>query len=144
MVKRHRFPEEGNEGVLKPLIGKCGILILDGALLLSVALALPLGKVLLALPFDCYMQSIGYLCPSCGGTRAVLLLFRGDIWGAFSMNAYFITTGFVAFMGIIFLHLSCFTDIKLFHKISRGLFHPYTAIVWAFGFLAFGFLRNVF
>ncbi len=130
-------------GELQPLLRKRGILILDSVILLAAILAFPLGKMLLDLPFDCYVQSIGYLCPACGGTRAVLLLLRGDVLGAVSMNAYFMVTGLIMALGVVFLHFSCFTDIIFFRKISRGLFHPYTAIVLAIGFLLFGFFRNI-
>lgn len=139
----HRSCGERPAGELQPLLSKFGILILDTVILLVAILAFPLGKMLIDLPFDCYAQNLGYLCPSCGGTRAVLLLLRGDVWGAISMNAYFMVTGLIMALGVAFLHFSCFTDIKIFRKISRGLFHPYTAIAWALGFLLFGFLRNI-
>ena len=127
----------------QPLLRKRGLLILDGILLTAVLLAPLFSKLLFWLPVDCYFQGLGYLCPACGGTRAFALLIQGELLAAFSMNPYFIITGFVLLVGLIFLHLSSFFQKVTFHKVSRGIFHPYSAIVWAFGLLLFGFLRNI-
>lgn len=127
----------------KPLIGKRSILILDGCLLVAGILAPFICKMLLAFPFDCWVQKMGYLCPACGGTRAVALVFQGKFIEAFSMNLYFMISGCVMLIGLVMLHISCFCNNVFAGKFSRRFFRPWIAILWATGFLLFGILRNL-
>ncbi len=126
-----------------PPLRKRGLLIID-AILLSVCLLAPhMAELLLALPTDCYVQRLGYLCPACGGTRSVLLLFRGDMVGAFRMNPYFFLTAVLACVTLVVLHISVFTPKHLFAGICRRILRPRTAVAWAIGFVLFGILRNI-
>lgn len=137
------FFRRTDETLYKPLLGKKGIFILDGAMLVIMGIAPFLCKVLLDLPFDCWVTGLGFLCPACGGTRSIVFLLQGKIPEAFRMNPYFILTGFVVALGIIAIHLSCVFNSRFFTKISRGLFHPYSGIIWAIGWMLFGVLRNI-
>lgn len=38
-------------------------------------------------PVCLFKKTTGYDCPGCGGLRAVHHLLRGDLWGAFQLNA---------------------------------------------------------
>ena len=125
------------------LLSLIGILILDCILLIVAIMAPWVCRKLLGLSLDCWTVKFGLLCPSCGGTRAVLLLLRGRVVEAFYMNAYFIITGAVIFVGILVLHLSIFWERSIFCRISRMIFHPYSVVLWACGWGVFGVLRNL-
>jgi len=53
---------------------------------LAVAVAVALNFVDMPLPACNFHRLTGYPCPSCGGTRACLLLSRLDVLGAARMN----------------------------------------------------------
>lgn len=125
-----------------PLLKTNGLLILDGILLLGLILLPFLIKLLLTVPMECYVRRHGYLCPSCGGTRAVALLLNGRIRDAFFMNPYLVGTGVCVLIGVLLLHVTAFWRNAFLCRLSRGLFHPYTVVIWAFGFVFFGILRN--
>lgn len=124
-------------------IKKRDLFIIDAVLLSMCLLAPFIARLLLALPTDCYVQRIGYLCPACGGTRSVLLLFRGEIIHAFRMNAFFILTAVCALAVMLLVHISVLSPKHYFAKLCRGILHPGTAIIWAVCFVLFGILRNI-
>ena len=134
---------EGNKALTQPLMTKRMLLIIDGVLLALRLIAGPLAKLMLDLPMDCYVQKIGYLCPACGGTRAVLMVLHRDFYGAFRMNTYFFLSGIFALGVLLLLHISIFTRKPVVTKICRGILHPSVPIVWAIGFVIFGILRNL-
>ena len=124
-------------------IKKRELLIID-AVLLGVGLLAPfLARLLLALPTDCYVQKIGYLCPACGGTRSVLLLFRGEMIDAFRMNAFFVLSALFALSAMLLIHISVLSPKHYFAKLCRGILHPGIAVIWAVCFVLFGILRNI-
>ncbi len=134
---------EGNDVLFQPPMTKGRLFILDAVLLVLVLLGRPAAKLLLAIPVDCYIQRFGYLCPACGGTRSVLMLFRGDLGEAFRMNAYFCLTGMFSLMLLVLLHISVLSRRPDTIKLCRWIFQPYVPVVWAIGFVIFGILRNV-
>lgn len=142
MIGRRFSVLKTREQIANPILTKRNLLVLDCVLLLMGILAAPVGKLLLALPFNCIFQKNGYLCPACGGTRAMICVIRGQFMDALHLNAYFVVTGLALFAGLVVLHISCFSQSGTVCRISRGIFHPYSAIVWAVGFLVFGILRN--
>ncbi len=119
------------------------LLLFDGAIMVGVLLAPLLAELLLKLPTDCYVQQLGYLCPACGGTRSVILLFRGNVVGALGMNAYFFLSAVLACVTLILFHVSVFTEKHLFAGVCGWILKPRTAIAWAIGFVLFGILRNI-
>ena len=133
---------EGSNALFQPLMTKRMLLIIDGVLLALCVAAGPLARLLFALPTDCIVQRLGYLCPACGGTRCVLMLLQGNIFGAFRMNTYFFLTGFFALGVLLLLHISVFARVPIVTKICRGIFHPSVPIAWAIGLVIFGILRN--
>ena len=128
---------------MTPLLSKRGILVLDGSLLLAAIVCLFLSKFLLTFQVDCVLAKFDLLCPSCGGTRAVYHLTRGHVYTAMGLNAYYTISAFIACLGVILLHITCFWKNPTLCKISRGVFHPYTFIVWTIGLIAFGIIRNI-
>lgn len=135
---KFRWEKAGDTPLLKPK----GLLILDGLLLVGMILMLFLSRFLLTVPMECYVRRMGYLCPSCGGTRAVALLLRCRIRDAFFMNPYLVGTGICVLAGVLLLHVTAFWRNTFLCRLSRGLFHPYTVVIWALGFVFFGFIRN--
>ena len=118
------------------------ILLLDGVLILCGLFAPLLAKFLISLPIDCFVQEMGMLCPACGGTRCVSLVFQGRFTEAFWMNPYIFLTGIFAGMIIGLIHLTVLIDKDCFRKFSSHILRYRTVIVWAIGFGLFGILRN--
>ncbi len=46
----------------------------------------------------------GYYCPGCGGTRSLVLLFRGDIWGSFRYHP-FVLYALFAFIYVVITYI---------------------------------------
>ena len=101
--------------------------------------------IFVRLPLPCIFQSItGLLCPSCGATRAIISLFRGDFAAAVSYNAFVVfmlapvaALSLYIYFGILFGYLK---KISQKRKLSLLLF--VTAIV--FLFFMFGLVRNFY
>jgi hypothetical protein len=83
-----------------------------------------------------FHQFTGLYCPGCGGTRAVILLSRGDILGALRMNPFTLT-------------LIAAVAASLIHCLVRGRGINYTGkngrggVAIASFVLAFFVLRNI-
>lgn len=54
---------------------------------------------------ECYIYNkFNILCPSCGGTRCIKSLFKGDIIEAFKYNkVYFITIAYIIILNIVII-----------------------------------------
>lgn len=66
-------------------------------------------KVLSVYPiFGCKFKQVTHLpCPGCGGTRAFVSLFKGDIWGSFCYNptVVYCLLAYIHFMALYFIRL---------------------------------------
>ena len=76
------------------------------------AIALGVGGALLFSSYRCPFHAVtGWYCPGCGGTRAIIALFHGDVAAAWRDNAFALTLAPLAF------GLSVFGS----ERINRGL-----------------------
>ncbi|MBQ7128798.1 MAG: DUF2752 domain-containing protein [Clostridia bacterium] len=93
---------------------------------------------------NCPFRNYGLLCPSCGGTRAVYLIFNGNFIVAFNYNQYFFLLAFYIIAVIIFANIGYLFRIKaaeaIFKKITNYKIIISLAVLW----LIFGIFRNLF
>ena len=134
---------DGVRALTHPPLRRRWLLLFDCMIVVGCLLAPVAAKLLMALPTDCYVQELGFLCPACGGTRSVILLFRGDVIRAFHMNSYFFLSGITVLLMLILLHISVFSERHYFAKICGWILRPVVAVIWAVGFVLFGILRNL-
>lgn len=71
------------------------LLVLPWGIALAIAVALVAGVDMSALvdtasPGCFFYRWTGLSCPGCGGTRAAMALFRGDVIGAFAYNLFWL------------------------------------------------------
>jgi hypothetical protein len=117
------------------------VLGLDIGLVILALLAKPVTNRLLALSSGCKLASIGFQCPSCGGTRCVRYLASGQFADAFWINPYF----FVSFLylGVLLVLLNTSVLFGKGEKLLKKLATPTAAIIWAIGLIPFTILRNI-
>ena len=120
---------------------KKSVIILDSLLILTALSARWItGAMLKWLP-SCPFAEMGVACPACGGTRCVRMLAGGNISGAFGMNPYFFLS--FVFLGILLVLLHSAAFLGRGERLLKRLASPAAVIVWAVGFVIFGFLRNL-
>jgi hypothetical protein len=104
--------------------------------------AKPLSLFMMRIFPDCYFAKFGILCPSCGGTRAVMNLFSGNFSAAWRYNAFFcIVVIFLVFL-IAILNAEMIFGAKWAKKIRQILCKPQTAVAFAVFYVVFGVVRN--
>lgn len=119
------------------------LLLLDGVLLALVGLALPLSRwMLTALP-DCYVAQMGFLCPACGGTRAVSALFRGDLIAAVRLNPLVVLLIAYAVLAVVVFHVEVLLRQKWARTIRTRMLDYRVIIGWAVAAVLFTLLRNI-
>ena len=116
---------------------------LDLCAVLIAFLAKPAATLMINTLPDCIFASKLMPCPSCGGTRAVISLFSGDIVGAFEHNAFFALLAFFLVFLLIILNLDLVFGIKWAEKLRKILATPKTVIVLAICYVAFGVIRTI-
>jgi hypothetical protein len=89
-------------------------------------------------PVCLFKKMSGYDCPGCGGLRAVHHLLRGDVWGAFQLNA----------MAVIALPLLGLLALRVWWRSARGGARgglPVLFWVWLglAAIVLFGVIRNL-
>jgi len=74
-----------------------------------------------------FFEATGLLCPGCGGTRALAALLRGDIVGAWRLNALLVSLlPFAAAWGVLQLW-------RVEVKVPRGIWVGLGIVVGLFG-----------
>ncbi len=119
------------------------VLAADVVLLACIPIGWFVSSWMLAAIPDCVFYRYGILCPSCGGTRCVQALLRGDVAAALSLNAYVVLTAVLLIVMLAVWHVTAFSKGRVGGKLFGALFTYKTAIVWAIGWVVFGILRNI-
>ncbi len=79
---------------------QAGLLLASGMSALAFAKARP--ELLSTYGPPCLFHALTHLyCPGCGGTRAAILLLRGDLAGAIRMNVFAVVVMFCVPVGLI-------------------------------------------
>ena len=119
------------------------LLLLDGVLLTLAGLARPLSRwMLVALP-DCYVAQMGFVCPACGGTRAISALCRGDLLAAVELNALVVLLIVYAVLIVVAFHIEVLFR-QGWARIMRIRMLNYRVIIgWAVVAVLFCVLRNI-
>ena len=119
------------------------LLLLDGVLLALVGLALPLSRWMLAALPDCYVAQMGFLCPACGGTRAVSALFRGDLIAAVRFNPFVVLLIAYAVLAVVVFHVEVLLRQRWARAIRTRMMDYRVIIGWAVAAVLFTILRNI-
>lgn len=89
-------------------------------------------------PHCIFHQVTGYLCPGCGGLRAIHQLLHGNLASAWHFNALLVAS---------LLPLSLWTIVILRGRYFHGRVHGQFRLAWLWSgvavILLFGILRNV-
>lgn len=120
------------------------VLLADVALLTLVLLAPSLSQWMLDQWEDCPVAEMGWLCPSCGGTRCVQALSQGHIGQALQSNWYvclLLVYGCI-WMGMV--NLAALFRIEWAKRMATWMCKPWILATLFSGFALFGVLRNVF
>lgn len=78
----------------------------------------------------------GYDCPGCGGTRMVIALLQQNYQQALRYNAY----SCITIIPLIVLYLAVSVQWIITNNLPKWLAN--ILLLWLFGFLLFGILRN--
>ncbi len=113
------------------------------ATLLYVVLHLKLFTTLMSkyLP-DCIFLKHGILCPSCGGTRCIYSLVKGDITGALKYNFMIFLAVIYIILIIAVLNLQYLFGFKKISVLSKSLTNPKVLIFFALSYGLYGIYRN--
>ncbi len=120
------------------------LLLLDGALLVLACLVRPLASWMLDAWPDCYIAQRGMQCPSCGGTRAVAALCRGDVVVAWGFNAFVVLLALYVLILVMVLHLEVLFRLNWARAVRIRMTDYRTVILLGAAFGLFGILRNFF
>jgi hypothetical protein len=85
---------------------------------------------------------MGFLCPSCGGTRAVRSFFELKFFDAFAYNAFVAFLLVYLFAIAVILNLAFVLNIQSFQKVLRLAVNYKVVIAFAGLYAVFGVLRN--
>ena len=124
---------------------KKALLFIDVAVIF-VAVLLPIvaGKLLDGNGRECsFVENLGILCPSCGGTRCVFNFFSGRFVAAFGFNPYIFCSIIYAFACFLVLNVKILLKFKAAEKAFSVITDYRVVIVWTVGFVMFGILRNI-
>ena len=104
-----------------------------GSIIASIVTLVVTGRVTLLCIFNSFT---GYYCPGCGATRAVISLFRGQLYQAFRYNSIiFIDIPIILFLGIF---EKLFGNNKIIKCISNIVL-----IILLIITIMYGVLRNI-
>ncbi len=118
------------------------VLILDGVLLIFLLLSAPIFRLMFRFLPDCPFAAMGFLCPSCGGTRCLRFLLRGQFADAFWMNPFIFLTAVYLLAALIFLNVGVFLNRPKLTKTARAMTGWKAVVSFAAAFAVFGILRN--
>lgn len=119
------------------------LLLLDGVLLTLAGLARPLSRWMLAALPDCYVAQMGFVCPACGGTRAVAALCRGDLLNAVELNALVVLLIVYAVLIVVAFHIEVLFRQGWARTVRIRMLDYRVIIGWAVATVLFTFLRNI-
>lgn len=90
----------------------------------------------------CVFRKMGFLCPSCGGTRCVYYFFSGDFISSFRMNEFFFVVIIYLLFLILMLNLCYLFKFSLAEKIIKLMINYRTLIFFLLFLCVFTFIRN--
>lgn len=117
------------------------VLLLDLTLLLFALFGKYLVQFMKGSLSKCIFNANGFKCPSCGGTRCVESILKGDFISAFWYNQYFFFLFIYIAIGIIALNAGYVFKLKPAEKVSDFLFNYKAVIVLAILIVPFSLLR---
>ena len=115
---------------------------LDALLVAAALLAPAILKCMLSHFPPCWIASLGYLCPACGGTRCANFILGGQFAQAFQVNPYLFGLFWYICALVATLHLAWLFHLKPAEKLLKIMVAPATLIALAAGFAFFGIVRN--
>jgi len=124
-------------------ISRLQVILIDILALLSFFVSYILSRFMLATLPDCFFKGFGFVCPACGGTRAVITFTSADFLSSFKYNPYIFITIIFAVIALIILNITVFSKNSICKKVSCVIFDYKTVIFWAIGFAIFGIIRNL-
>ena len=119
------------------------LLLLDGVLLTLAGVARPLSRWMLSALSDCYVAQMGFVCPACGGTRAVAALCRGDLLAAVELNALVVLLIVYAVLIVVAFHIEVLFRQGWARTIHVRMLNYRVIIGWAVVAVLFCVLRNI-
>lgn len=90
----------------------------------------------------CIVYRMGYLCPSCGGTRAVNYFFHGNFGLSFRHNAFFFVMIIYLLVFLLMLNLGYLFRRPFGVKAVRTMVNYRIVIAIVSCYALFGILRN--
>jgi hypothetical protein len=121
---------------------KLFILLLDLGLVIAAGAAGPLSRWMIAFFPDCPIASMGFLCPSCGGTRCVRAFFSGDFVAALSLNPFFFVLIWYLGVALMLLNVGVLMRVEWAEKAARLMTGWQAVVIAAVIFVIFGVVRN--
>lgn len=114
---------------------------LIGAVAISVVVLWTIDFTRWHIPICAFHAITGYLCPTCGGLRAMHALLHGRLAEAWSYNALVVLLVPWAAYGLLLVTLTALFGDRTWP--GRWLYHPVIFVILASVALIFGILRNL-
>ncbi len=91
----------------------------------------------------CIVYRMGYLCPSCGGTRAVNYFFHGNFALSFQHNPFFFVMIIYLLTLLLMLNLGYLFRVSFGVRAVRAMLCYKTVIAIVAAYALFGIARNL-
>lgn len=114
---------------------------------LAVALAFllrPVTRIMFDSLPDCVFARMGFLCPSCGGTRCINQLSRGRLVEAFMYNPCVFLMVVYMLLILVVANLGYLFNVSMARKIFKAITNYKVIITIAVCYAVFGIIRNIF
>ena len=122
-------------------MNKKSLIIIASEIICLIILYIFIKSKYIGLMLECWIhKNTGILCPSCGGTRCVVYLLKGDFIKAFYSNMVF-------FIGIVYLFITNIVyiiNLNKNRKILTWIYPKYWySVIFAIILVMYTILRNV-
>ncbi|MBE7064894.1 MAG: DUF2752 domain-containing protein [Ruminococcaceae bacterium] len=117
------------------------ILGLDTLLIVFGLIGKSIIKLMYAYMPECILAKNGIPCPSCGATRCVSSILKGDFASAFIHNQFFFCLAVYLALSIVFLNMGYVFNVPFAKKVTDVMFHYKTVIIIALIYFVFGITR---
>lgn len=118
-----------------------GILIIGIELLVLIGLYSIINSKYIEILPQCWIyETIGLLCPACGGTRCVIYILKGNWIKAFFSHMVF----FVGILYLLIVNIVYLINLKKEKKIATWIYPKYWyAIIFAILLIIYTIIRNL-